>query len=330
MRGVSHTDADAVAPAAIKIHSDPTSDQLMAGRDSRSHAPQINVALVRRLIAEQFPEWAALPITPVTPGGWDNRMFRLGDTMAARLPSGAAYAEQPEKEYRWLPRLASHLPLAVQEPLALGKPSDDYRWRWTVTRWLDGEAATPARIDDMAAFATTLAQFLVQLQQIDTSGGPTPGEHNFFRGASPAVYDRETRDAIDALDGRIDSRPIVAVWEAALNVPWQSPARWLHGDVSADNLLVQRGRLCAAIDFGCCGVGDPACDLTIAWTLFAGDSRDAFKSGIPADAAMWARARGWALWKALTQLAEWIDDAAKAAAARRVIEEVVRDHVSGS
>src|SRR5687768_9288639 len=99
------------------------------GRQSM-HADRmdLNVALVGRLIAAQFPQWADLPIAPVEPGGWDNRTFRLGEHMSVRLPSAARYAAQVEKEHRWLPRLAPLLPLPIPVPLAMGAPAVDYPW----------------------------------------------------------------------------------------------------------------------------------------------------------------------------------------------------------
>lgn len=137
------------------------------------------------------------------------------------------------------------------------------------------------------------------LQRIDPGGGPPPGPHNFFRGAPPSVYDGETRGALAALRGQVDTDAATAVWEAALASTWQDPPVWFHGDVSAGNLLVVEDRLSAVLDFGISGVGDPACDLTIAWTLLSGEGREAFRAGLPLDGATWARGRGWALWKAL-------------------------------
>lgn len=286
----------------------------------------LDVPLVRRLVAVQFPAWAHLPIAPVEPGGWDNRTFRLGGDMSVRLPSAEPYAAQVHKEQRWLPRLAPHLPLPVPVPLAMGEPGDGFPWHWAVYRWLDGGPATTARIDDMCELATTLARFLTALQEIDPSGGPEPGPHNFFRGASPAVYDRETREAISALQGRIDTDAPTAVWEAALAAPWRGDPVWFHGDVAASNLLVRDGRLGAVIDFGCAGVGDPACDLTIAWTLFAGRSREAFRGSMAVDDGAWARARGWALWKALITFADRLGPGeADSREARRTIREVLSD-----
>lgn len=125
---------------------------------------------------------------------------------------------------------------------------------------------------------------------------------------------------------RIDVGAATAVWEAALNATWQGPAVWHHGDVAAGNLLVREGRLNAIIDFGCSGVGDPACDLTIAWTFLSGESREAFRAAIRLDAATWARARGWTLWKALITYEQDPKAHPLEADPRRVIDEVISDH----
>src|ERR687894_359133 len=267
----------------------------------------INVSLVRRLLATQFPQWADLPINPVEVGGWDNRTFQLGAQMTVRLPSAAPYALQVEKEHRWLPKLAPHLPLPIPVPLAKGAPTDDYPWRWSIYRWLEGETASVERIADLRQFATELARFLTVLQRIDAAGGPPPGRHNFFRGGPLTVYDAETRQALAALEGKIDTDAASAVWEAALTASWHGSPVWLHGDVAAGNLLVKGGRLSAVIDFGTSGVGDPSCDLAIAWTLFGGESRAAFRAALRLDEATWARGRGWTLWKGLITLAANID-----------------------
>ena len=292
----------------------------------RSGGVRIDAALVRRLIAAQFPPWADLPVRPVEAGGWDNRTFRLGPRMTARLPSAEPYALQVEKEHRWLPKLAPLLPLPIPVPLAKGAPAGGYPWQWSVYRWLEGEPASVGGIADLRRFATDLAEFLNALRRSDPTGGPPPGRHNFFRGGPLTVYDAETRQAIAALEGRVDTGTASAVWQAALGAKWDGSPVWFHGDVAAGNLLVEDGRLGAVIDFGTSGVGDPACDLAIAWTLFGGESRDAFRAAMGLDDATWARGRGWTLWKALITLAEHIDtDPSQAAGARRVIDEVLAD-----
>jgi aminoglycoside phosphotransferase (APT) family kinase protein len=287
----------------------------------------IDAPLVRGLVAAQFPQWAGLPVRPVEFDGWDNRTFRLGDDMSVRLPSAQGYAAQVEKEHRWLPKLAPHLPLPIPVPLAMGVPGEGYPWHWSVYRWLEGEIATTARIADLREFAAALAGFLAALYSIAPAGGPPAGPHSFWRGGPLTVYDAETRQALAALAGRIDVDAAADVWEAALAATWHGPPVWVHGDVAATNLLVKDGRLSAVIDFGCSAVGDPACDLVIAWTFLSGESREAFRAGVPVDAAAWARGRGWALWKALITVAGNIHtDPAKTEAPLRVIDEVLADH----
>jgi aminoglycoside phosphotransferase (APT) family kinase protein len=288
----------------------------------------IDERLARRLVDRQFPQWADLPITRVEVDGWDNRTYRLGDDLTVRLPSGDWYALQVEKEQRWLPVLAPQLPLPIPAPVARGEPGEGYPYAWSVYRWLDGEVAREARIEDLTDFAAQLAAFLVALQRIDAGGGPAPGRHNFFRGGPLATYADETVRSIDALGAEIRGAAASRVWEDAMAAAWESDPVWFHGDVATGNLLLREGRLAAVIDFGTSGVGDPACDVVIAWTLLSGDSRDAFRSVLGVDAATWSRGRGWALWKALISLVGNLDedDAAAAAYNRRTIDRVLADH----
>ena len=279
--------------------------------------------LAARLVAAQFPQWAHLPVVPVEVSGWDNRTYRLGDDMSVRLPSDASYAEQVAKEQYWLPRLAPHLPLPVPTPLAAGVPGPGYPLPWSVHRWIEGSPARVDRIRDLTGFAVDLARFLLALYRIDATGGPVAGPHNFFRGGPLTVYDDETRGCVAALDGRVDGAAALAVWEEALAATWSGPAVWVHGDVAEGNLLVAGGRLCAVIDFGSSGVGDPACDLQIAWTLFSGPSRQAYRDTLDVDAGTWARGRGWALWKSLITIVAADQPAADLAGARRTLDGVL-------
>ena len=287
----------------------------------------IDVSLARRLIDSQFPQWSQLPITPVEVDGWDNRTFRLGAELTVRLPSGPWYAKQVDKEQRWLPVLAHQLPLPIPLPVARGEPDAGFPYPWSVYRWLDGEPASRAQIDDLPAFASALAGFLTALRRVDATGGPAPGEHNFFRGGPLGTYEQETLQAIDALGDEVPTGAVTRVWEDAMSTAWDRAPVWLHGDVATGNLLVRDGRLGAVLDFGSSGVGDPACDMVIAWTLLSGSSRDRFRAEIDVDAGTWSRGRGWALWKALISLAGQLErEAPHAAPARRDIEQVLADH----
>lgn len=263
----------------------------------------LSAEFVGALVASQFPHWADLPVTPVAQGGWDNQTFRLGSTMSVRLPSAAGYAPQVEKEHRWLPFLAPRLPLPIPRPLALGAPSFGYPWAWSIYEWIEGTPANRAPIADRAGFARDVAAFLLALQRIDAAGGPPAGAHSFHRGGSLRVYDDEARRAIARLPAGLDRSGAEEVWDAALAAGFGGPPVWVHGDVAPGNLIVRDGRLAAVIDFGCSAVGDPACDLVLAWTFLEAPALDAFRVGLPADRALWARARGWAIWKAMIVIA---------------------------
>jgi aminoglycoside phosphotransferase (APT) family kinase protein len=291
----------------------------------------IDASLARRLIDSQFPQWSHLPITAVEFDGWDNRTFRLGSELTVRLPTGDWYAQQVAKEQRWLPILAPQLPLPIPAPVAKGEPGCGFPYPWSVYRWLDGELASKARIADRPGFAATLAGFLNALARVDATGGPGPGQHNFYRGGPLDTYEEEALEAMGALGNEVPGEAVKRVWDDAMTTSWGREPVWFHGDVATGNLLVRDGRLAAVLDFGTSGVGDPACDTVIAWTFFSGASRDRFRAELDVDSATWSRGRGWGLWKALITLVGHLErDAAQAAAAtRHEIDEILTDYSQG-
>ena len=286
----------------------------------------IDVALVRRLVAARFPQWAELPVAPVSTQGVDNATFRLGAEKLVRLPRYERWVGQIAREQRWLPRLAPHLPLTVPEPLAVAEPSDDFPFPWSVYRWLDGERADRARIADPVAAAVRLARFLVALRGVDATGGPGPEWSNGFRGVgvdderdSPIVAWR-VEEKITALAGLVDTDALRAVWAAGRAAPpWSGRPVWVHGDPAPGNLLATDGWLSAVIDFGTLAVGDPACDLIAAWAFVPRAARDAFRAAVGLDDATWARGRVWGL------VSELPPPEALTDAARQRIDELVAD-----
>ncbi|MGI8667233.1 MAG: aminoglycoside phosphotransferase family protein [Jatrophihabitans sp.] len=287
---------------------------------------------VRRLLAEQFPRWAGLAIRPVAASGLDNATYRLGADMSVRLPRLPRWVGQVAREQRWLPVLAPQLPLAVPVPLAQGAPGTDFPFPWSVNRWLDGQTADPDSFADPAAAARQLAGFLTALQGIDATGGPPPEWSNGFRGVpvaderDSAVVAGRVHARIDALSGLLDTAALTAIYDSALAAPvWDRPPVWVHGDPAPTNLLTRDGRLTAVIDFGTLAVGDPACDLIAAWTLFDATSRDVFRTALDVDDATWARGRAWGLTAVLPSPAE-LGDPVSAARHRRRIAELIADH----
>lgn len=283
--------------------------------------------LVRRLIAGRFPQWAGLPVRRFPSGGTVNAVYRLGDDMVVRLPLGRGGADDVSGERTWLPRIAPHLPTLVPEVLGDGEPAEGYAWPWSVYRWLPGENPEAGALDEPVLLAEDLAGFVAAMRRVTLPGAPQA-----HRGGPVASLDAETRAAIGELRGipqeGVDCDAAVAVWEEALRAPGQDgPPVWLHADLMPGNLLVDRGgRLTSVIDFGCTGVGDPACDLFPAWNLLPAGSREVFREALGVDDPTWVRGRGRALSQALIALPFYrTRNPAMARNARHVIREVLGD-----
>jgi aminoglycoside phosphotransferase (APT) family kinase protein len=289
----------------------------------------INLSLVAKLIKEQFPKWSNLSINPVEFSGNDNRTFRLGEKMLIRLPSAEDYADQVKKEQKWLPILAQKLSFKIPTPVALGQPSKIYPWHWSIYLWIEGVSANVLNIEDslLKSIAINLSEFLNEFHNIDVSNGPTPGAHNFWRGAHPIIYELETKESIAKLNGVISKNSALAAWAKATSSHWNKNPVWVHGDLSSGNILIKDCKLTSVIDFGCIAIGDPACDLAITWTFFKNESRKIFKSNLKLDNDTWARARGWALWKALITVVSFNGiETQKSKEQLQIINEILEEH----
>jgi aminoglycoside phosphotransferase (APT) family kinase protein len=289
------------------------------------HADEIpiDVDLVRRLLATQFPRWADLPIRPVQSNGTVNALYRLGGDMVVRLPRLEEWAGAIDHEYRWLPRLAPHLPAAVPLPIAQGHAGEGYPCPWLVNRWIEEATPTVDPIIDPARLAVDVAAFIAAMQQIEAADGP-PAR----RGAHLSTQDEFTRASIDESRDDVDVKQVSGIWEEALSTPeWDGPPVWVHGDLLPDNLLVQAGRLRAVLDFGEVGVGDPACDLIPAWSLLTPETRAAFRTELALDDATWNRGRGWALSIAVQAIPYYRHtNQAFVGLAARMLEQIAADH----
>ena len=267
----------------------------------RMHVDEIATddALVRRLLAAQFPAWAELPIEALPAGGTDNAIYRLGDELSVRLPRRRDWSPASlDKEFEWLPKLTRFLPFSVPTPVARGAPGEGYPHEWAVYNWLDGEDAATAPLDLRRA-AVDLAELIQALRSIDPAGGPSPAG----RGGPLRPRDRAVRAGIVALGDSIDAGAVTAAWDQALAAPdWVRPPVWIHGDLDARNLLVSDRRITGVVDWGCLCVGDPACDVKVAWAVLDAETRPIFRELLAIDEATWARGRGWALSQAMIAL----------------------------
>lgn len=281
----------------------------------------IDPELVRRLLAAQFPQLTDLPIREVEATGTVNAIYRLGDHLYARLPRVQGWAQDLDKEWQWLPRLAPHLSLQIPEPFAHGHPESSYPFAWAIYRWIDGQPYADALVDDEREAARELAQFVAELRRVAPVGAPRGGRRPLRE------LDAVTRAAIRSAADAIDSDAATAAWELALQAPaWNGTPVWIHTDLLRSNVLVRDGRLCAVIDFGGAGVGDPAADVIAAWSVLGPTGRGVFRDALDVDDGTWERARGFALHQAALIIPYYREtNPGFVAPAKRTVEEILAD-----
>ena len=280
------------------------------------------------LITEQFPEYADLPIVSVEKQGHDNRTYRLGNDLLIRMPTAEAYALKIPKEQELLPKLAPHLRITIPSPIKMGLPSAHYPYPFSIYKWQQGTSINQLVLnaEEMETLTVDLATFLKELHTISNIEGPKPGQHNWWRGDHVRVYDQGAHEQIGLLADVIDCTKALTLWERACHSRWNKPPVWIHGDFATGNMLMNNGRLSAIIDFGGTALGDPACDLVIAWTFLKGNARNIFVQEMAFDEDTWLRARAWALWKATFELGRSADKNSSAAELQQmIIENVMND-----
>jgi aminoglycoside phosphotransferase (APT) family kinase protein len=294
---------------------------------AKMHADELDITagLAARLIAEQFPQWASLPLRPVASAGTVHALYRLGDELLVRLPRRPG--ETGGRDQHLLRRLAPLLPVAIPATVGEGRPTDEYPCRWSVARWLDGENPVEDHLAEPGLLAADLAGFLSALWTVDLAGGPPA-----YRGGPLTTQHEFTLGAIGHLDGRIDTEAARSIWDDAVRLPrWDGPDTWIHADLMPGNVLTRNGRLAAVIDFECAGLGDPAQDLIVAWMLLPAHVRPAFRRAVGADDATWLRGRARALSMALGHLDYYEGtNPVMAGNARYTIREVLADHHAAS
>ncbi len=285
----------------------------------------IDIVLVRAMLAEQHPDLADLPITPLA-HGWDNEIFRLGPDLVARLPRRAVAEALILHERRWLGALAPALPLAVPAHVREGRAGAGYPWAWAIVPWFPGDVWHRTPPTELARAAARLAGFLAALHV----PAPTDAPLNPFRGTPLAARAERFAHGLSELDDQVDKRRCRTLFDdLASATPWAHAPRWLHGDPHPLNLVVEQGELTAAIDFGDICAGDPASDLSAAWIVLPararGVFRDTYASEVGLDDDTWARARAWALALGVAYVAGSTDHPDVAAIGRRAIAAALDD-----
>ena len=288
---------------------------------------EINEHLVQALIKQQCPHWAYLPLKKVLSSGTDNALFRLGDDYVVRLPrvewEPGSNEKSIDKEYEWIRKIATCFKTPISEPIFKGHSTEFYPWSWIVAKWNDGDNPAFEKNNEYQLLAKDLACFLNDLHRISLANGPTSR-----RGVplTSSDLDAETRQAISELEGEVDIASVTSLWDRLIRVPaWNKAPVWVHGDYLPGNIVIQNNRLAAVIDFSDLGIGDPACDLIIAWSLLNSQSRNVFREHLEnIDDDTWERGKGWALSIAVIMLPYYKNsNPTLATLAGRMIEQVL-------
>lgn len=287
------------------------------------HEGEVDIGpeLVGRLVAAQFPRFADLPISAFRSTGTVNAIYRLGDQLCVRLPRLQRWAQSLDKELSWLPKLAPCISLRVPEPVARGKPASGYPFAWAIYRWISGQPYRDDLVHDEHKAAEDLAQFVLELRRVAPLGAPRGGRRPL------RALDAVTRASIEASRNVIDSYAAAAAWESALEAPaWDGAPVWIHTDLLRPNLLVDGGHLCAVIDFGGVGIGDPAADVIAAWSVLGPAGRATFRCALDVDDGTWIRARGYALHQAVMIIPYYSEtNPGFVALAKRTVDEVLAE-----
>ena len=289
---------------------------------TRMHDDELDlpVELVERLLADQQPQWAHLPVSRLASSGTDNAMFRLGDDLVVRMPRIHWASDTVDHEVRWLPQVDGLLPVTIPRVRAVGTPAAGYPWTWSVLTWVPGDNPVLGELGDAENLALDLASLVRAIRALPLDGGRVKDGRLVDR-------DAQVRDDIVAVSDEIDADAVTAIWEHALaTAEWDGRRTWVHGDLAPGNLLLTDHRLTGLIDFAGIATGDPTLDLGVAWNLLPRPARAVFRDELDVDGTTWTRARARALAQALVQLPYYRDtNPVLAANARHVIREVTAE-----
>lgn len=261
---------------------------------------EVSASTVRRLVEQQFPEWADRPIRSLRTAATVNALFLIGDQLAARFP---LHRQDPKQAYAALRNeadaareLADATAVPTPRPVALGEPGDGYPLPWTVQTWVPGHDATVHDPAGAVGFATDLATFIVDLRAVNTRGRTCNGGG---RGGHLPDHDGWMETCFYKSAGLLDVTRLRALWEELRTLPEVDRDVMNHGDLTPPNVLVDNGRLAGVLDCGGFAPADPALDLVAAWHLLDGAQRRHLRDAVGSGDIQWRRGKAWAFQQAI-------------------------------
>lgn len=215
--------------------------------------------------------------------GWDNWAYLVNDEYIFRFPRRQIAVGLLQTETTVLPLLQPHLPTPVPAPLFIGQPTELYPAPFAGYRYLPGTTVDRAGLSeaDLVPIAEQLGLFLRNLHAVSISEEVRKwAPVDTIRRSDPPYRLQQMKERIVALHDILGrdrcDLVIAAATELSTAAPLQNETNWVHGDLYSRHLLTENGLLSGVIDWGDVHLGDPALDLSIAFSLFEGPSRQAF------------------------------------------------------
>ncbi|MFC7532279.1 aminoglycoside phosphotransferase family protein [Actinoplanes sp. GCM10030250] len=264
---------------------------------------RISEQTVRNLLADQFPEWADLPVRQVRSAGTVNAIFRIGEGLTARFPLAGEDDDIQEirrelQSEMYAGRLLfSRTSFATPEPVALGEPGFGYPLPWSVQTWLPGTIATDEDPGGSWEFAGDLAELISGMRAVGTGGRTFAGRG---RGGVIESHADWVRTCLRKSGKLLPVPQLGQIWNRMRELPRGSDGDVMtHGDLMPGNVLVAEGRLTGVLDVGGFRPADPALDLTSAWHLLEHGPRQRLRADLGCDDLTWARGQAWAFEQSL-------------------------------
>ncbi len=269
---------------------------------SRMHSDQLDIeaALARDLIYDQFPDFRGEEIVALKTAATVHAIFRIGFGHAARFPlqmmDPAKCSGLLESEAKASAEFNERCAVPSPRPIGMGRPGAGYPLPWSVQTWIEGETATPSAPGNSSAFAYDLARLVASLRAADLNGRTFDGRN---RGGSFAQHDGWMEVCLSKSENLLDAERLRRMWGTFRELPSLGREAMSHKDLIPANLLVQGGRLVGVLDTGGFGPADPALDLVAGWHLLDRDNRAVFREALNIGELEWRRGAAWAFQQAM-------------------------------
>lgn len=261
---------------------------------------QVSVPAVQQLILDQFPEWTSETVEQLHGAGTVNTIFRIGATRTARFrrqaSSATDVAAELERETLSMWELAGLSPAPAPTPIAIGRPSRQYPFPWSIQSWLPGEVATPQGSADSGELARGMAELIGAFRSAPLKGRRFTGTG---RGGTLSDSDKWMEKCFFESSNLLDVPHLETLWASFRRLPREQPDAMTHGDLIPANILLRENQLAGVLDTGGFSAADPSLDLIGAWHLFDAKARYVFREALNIDELQWQRGAAWAFQQAM-------------------------------